>query len=303
MRVGDSDVAQPTGVAVAAARAGAGIARGAVLIAGLTIVSRVLGLVRTLVFSQTIGATCLGTAYVTANQVPNLIYELVLGGALTSAMVPVLARSAERAAADPAEGARVGQITSALLTWSVVILVPLSLAIAVAAGPVATLLNPVNPNAHCPRADMIATTTSMLEVFAPQALLYGLSVVLVCLLQTYLRFAGPTIGPAVSSLVLIAAYLSFVPLAKGLPLAQLPVAAELVLSVGTTLAVAALVVVGVVPTRRLHLRLRPTLRFPPGVARRASGLAMVGVVELIVIDLASLIGITLANGRGETGAI
>ena len=95
------------------------------LIAGLTILTRILGLVRTLVFSQSIGASCLGTAYVTANQVPNLVYELVLGGALTSAMVPVLARSAERAAADPAERARVGQITSALLTWSVVILVPL----------------------------------------------------------------------------------------------------------------------------------------------------------------------------------
>ena len=75
-----------------------GIARGAMLVAGLTILSRVLGLVRTLVFSQTVGASCLGTAYVTANQVPNLLYELILGGALTSAMVPVLARSAANAA-------------------------------------------------------------------------------------------------------------------------------------------------------------------------------------------------------------
>ena len=58
-------------------------------------------------FSQTVGAGCLGTAYVTANQVPNLVYELVLGGALTSAMVPMLARSAERADSDPGgEGAR-----------------------------------------------------------------------------------------------------------------------------------------------------------------------------------------------------
>src|ERR1700722_4483227 len=136
IRVVGSNVAQPTGL-TPAAKPGAGIARGAMLIAGLTIFSRILGPVRTLVFSQSIGAGCLGTAYVTANQVPNLIYELVLGGALTSAMVPVLARSAERAAVDPAERARVGQITSALLTWSVVILVPLSLAIAVAAGPVA----------------------------------------------------------------------------------------------------------------------------------------------------------------------
>jgi putative peptidoglycan lipid II flippase len=93
-----------------------GIAQGAALIAGLTVLSRLLGLARTLVFSQSIGANCLGAAYVTANQVPNLIYELVLGGALTSAMVPVLARSAAKAAYDPAEKARVGQITSALLT-------------------------------------------------------------------------------------------------------------------------------------------------------------------------------------------
>ena len=285
------------------ARSADGIARGAMLIAGLTIVSRILGLVRTLVFSQTIGADCLGTAYVTASQVPNLIYELVLGGALTSAMVPVLARSAERAGSDPAEKVRVSQITSALLTWSVVILVPLSLIITAAAGPVASLLNPVNANAHCPRADMVATTGTMLQVFAPQALLYGLSVVLYGLLQAHRRFAGPTLGPAVSSLVLMAAYVSFVPLAKGLPLARLPLQAELVLSVGTTAGVAALVLTGVVPAWRLHLRFRPVLRFPPGVARRAGGLALVGVVELIAVDLASLVAIALANGRGETGAL
>jgi putative peptidoglycan lipid II flippase len=282
---------------------GAGIARGAALIASLTILSRLLGLVRTLVFSQTVGADCLGTAYVTANQIPNLLYELILGGALTSAMVPVLARSAERAASDPAEKARVSDITSALLTWSVIILVPLVLAIAAAAGPIASLLIPANANAHCVRAEVVAATSNMLAVFAPQALLYGLSVVLYGLLQSYRRFAAPSIGPGISSLVLISCYLAFVPLNKGLPLAKLPLEAELVLSVGTTLGVAALVVVAVPPTWRLHLRLRPVLRFPPGVARRAGGLALVGVCEMIAIDLASIVAIALANGRGETGAI
>src|SRR6266851_4688570 len=71
----------------------AGIARGALIIAVLTTCSRILGLLRTVVFAQTVGSGCLGTAYVTANQVPNLIYELAIGGALTAAMVPVLARS------------------------------------------------------------------------------------------------------------------------------------------------------------------------------------------------------------------
>jgi putative peptidoglycan lipid II flippase len=140
-------------------------------------------------------------------------------------------------------------------------------------------------------------------VFAPQAVLYGLSVVFFGLLQAYRRFTAPALAPLVSSLVLIAAYLAFVPLDKGLPLARMPVSAELVLSVGTTLGIAALVLVAVVPVWRLHLRFRPVLRFPPGVARRAGGLAIVGVVELIAIDLSSLVAIALANGRGETGAI
>ena len=282
---------------------GAGIARGAAVIAGLTVLSRLLGLVRTLVFSQTVGAGCLGTAYVTANQVPNLLYELVLGGALTSAMVPVLARSAERAASDPAEKARVADITSALLTWSVIIVVPLVVVIAAAAGPIASLLNPANPSAHCVRADVVAATSNMLVVFAPQALLYGLSVVLYGLLQSYRRFAAPSIGPGIASLVLISCYLAFVPLNKGRPLAELPITAELVLSAGTTLGIAVLVLVAVPPTWRLHLRFRPVLQFPPGVARRTGGLALVGFADLVAIELASVVAIVLANGRGETGAI
>ena len=280
-----------------------GIARGALIVAGLTIFSRVLGLVRTLVFSQTVGASCLGTAYVTANQVPDLLYQLILGGALTMAMIPVLARSAERAGHDPAARAHVSQITSALLTWTFVIVVPLCLVIVAVAGPIASLLNPSNPNAHCNHADMIAVTHEMLVVFAPQALLYGLSVVLYGLLQSYRRFAAPSIGPGISSLVLIACYLAFVPLNKGRSLAQLPLSAELVLSVGTTLGIAALVVVAIRPTWRLRLKLRPVLRFPPGVARRAGGLALVGVIELVAIDIASVVSIELANGYGKTGAL
>ncbi len=281
----------------------AGIARGAAVLAVFTVVARILGLARTVVFAQTVGATCLGTAYVTANQVPTLVYELVLQGALSSAMVPVLARSAELAATDAAEKDRVRQISSALLTWAVILLVPFTLIIVVTAGPIAAALNPVNPNAHCVHAAVVATTASMLRVFAPQAVLYGLWIVLVSLLQSYRRFVAYAVSPAVYSLVLIASYLAFVPLGKGLPLGRLPSSAELVLSVGATAGVAVMVLVGLLPTWRLRLRLRPTLRLPPGVARRAAGLAIVGIIEVVASDIASVVVIALANGRGSTGAL
>lgn len=280
-----------------------GIARGALLIAGLSMMSRMLGLVRTLVFSQSVGAGCLGTAYVTANQVPNLIYELALGGALTSAMVPVLARSAERSATDPEAKARVAQITSALLSWAVVILVPLMAIIIGVARPIAGMLIPANPNAGCARGDMVGITGTMLMVFAPQIVLYGLSVVLFGLLQAHRRFTGPTLAPVIANVVLISCYLAFVPLDKGAALARTPLAAELVLSIGTTMNIGTLVIVALPPTWRLHLRLRPTLRFPPGVTRLAGGLAFVGVLEFLATDLYQVVTIDLANGHGTTGAL
>jgi putative peptidoglycan lipid II flippase len=269
----------------------------------LTILARILGLARTVVFSQTVGATCLGTAYTTANQVPNLVYELVLGGAMASVMVPVLARSAERSATDPVAKAEVSRTASALLTWTLIILVPLSLIMGLGAGPIAALLNPGNPSAHCVHADVVATTATMLRVFAPQAVFYGVSVVLFGLLQAHRRFVGYALAPLVSSLVLIASFLVFAPVGGGLPLGRLPVRAEMILAIGTTLGVGALVVVGILPAWRLRLRLRPTLRFPPGIARRASGLVIVGLAEMVVQEVSTIAVIALANGRGATGAL
>jgi putative peptidoglycan lipid II flippase len=280
-----------------------GIARGAFIVASLTAFSRLLGLVRTVVFAHSVGATCLGTAYVTANQVPNLIVELAIGGALSSAMVPVLARSANRAATDPSAKRNVEQISSALLTWSVVILLPVTLVITAAAGPISGLLNPVNPNADCSHADMINSTSFMLISFAPQILLYGFSVVLFGLLQAYRRFGATSLAPVIGNVVTITSYLIFASLDHNAPLARTPLVAMLVLSIGTTMNIGMLVIVALPATWRLHLRWRLTLKFPPGVLRRAGGLALVGLLEFVAADIYSVITIDLANGHGTTGAL
>jgi putative peptidoglycan lipid II flippase len=287
--------------------AAAGIGRAAALIAALTIAARLLGLVRTLVFAKTVGATCLGTAYATANQVPNIVYDIVLGGALTAVMVPVLARPARIAGRDAAAAAEVSQTSSALLTWTIAILLPVSVAIAAAAGPLAALLNPHNAAGGCARQQhaLVGVTGHMLAVFAPQILLYGLAVVLYGILQAHRKFTAPALAPVISSVVVIAAYLIFVPFGASYvsDLARLPASGELVLSVGTTIGVAALVLTALIPAWRLRMRLRPTLRFPAGVGRRAGGLAGYGIAALVAQDAAALVVILLANGRGAGGAL
>ena len=61
---------------------GVGIGRAAVLIGGITVLARLVGFGRQLVFAHTVGNHCLGTAYATANQVPNIIYAIETGTAL-----------------------------------------------------------------------------------------------------------------------------------------------------------------------------------------------------------------------------
>ena len=282
--------------------AAAGIARGAVIIAGLTVLSRILGLVRTVVFSQRVGASCLGTAYITANQVPTLVYELVVGGALTSAMIPVLARSAERAGHDPQEKARVGHITSALLTWTVITLLPLTILVAAASALIAGLLNPANAHAHCARTDVVGVTAGMLAVFAPQIILSGISVVLYGLLQAYRRFVGPALGPAVSSLVVISAYLAFAPADRDLPLSRLPLTAELILSVGTTLGVAALLAVALFPNMSRVMMALGQLRVA-AVAVAGSWLVVIAadaVLATVAPPRLVVAALALGNSLGQT---
>ncbi len=192
----------------------AGIGRAALLIGGLTVVARILGFARTLVFSGTVKASCLGTAYLTANLVPNVIYDIVLGGALTAIVVPVLAGPAERAAGEETARRERDAISSALLTWTVVILVPVSLAVALVAEPAISALMPANPAPHCSSASLVPIAARMLAVFAPQILLYGLAVVCYGILQSHRKFTAPALAPILSSLVVIAAYVLFVPLGR-----------------------------------------------------------------------------------------
>jgi putative peptidoglycan lipid II flippase len=267
------------------------------MIGVITVFARLVGFGRQVVFAHTVGSTCLGTAYTTANMVPNIIYDIVLGGALSSVVVPVLAGPAARA------GEQARRIASALLTWTVALLVPVSVAVAVAAHSiVAVLLSGAN---GCPRGQLVGVGTRMLIVFAPQVLLYGLAVVLYGILQSHRRFGAPALAPLLSSVVVVAAYAVFgvVGGAYVNRLHALPPAAEYLLSVGTTLGVLALVLTAVVPARRLRLRIRPVWRFPSGVGQRVRRLAMAGVLTLVAQDASVAVVIVLANRHGGQGAL
>ena len=225
----------------------------------------------------------------------------MLAGPAARRLAQAPGAAAVTAAPDSAE-TQASQIASAMLSWTVLLLAPVSVVIAVAARPLATLLLAGAP--RCAHAAIVGVSSRMLVVFAPQVLLYGLAVVLYGILQAHRRFTAPALAPVLSSLVVVSAYLAFVPLSQGyVLLASLPRPAELMLSVGTTAGVAALVLAALVPTLRLRLRLRPTLRFPAGMAPRIRGLATVGLIALVAQDASVVAVMVLANGQEGQGAL
>jgi putative peptidoglycan lipid II flippase len=255
------------------------IAGAAALIAVLTVVARLAGFGRTMVFAWAVGDNDLGDIYLAANLIPNIVFEIVAGGALASLVVPLLAGAV--AAGDRAAVART---TSALLTWALTLLVPLAAVTALAARPIVTVL------AGGAEPAQVTAGARMLQVFAPQLPLYGLGIVLTGVLQAHRRFAWPVLAPLLSSVTVAAAYVTFVGVdGRGTDIAGLTTGGLLVLAVGTTLGVVVLAGCLVPPVARLGIRVRAGWRFEPGQRRRAGALAAAGAVTVAAQQLALLV--------------
>jgi putative peptidoglycan lipid II flippase len=277
-----------------------GLAGAALLVAAITVLARVTGFGRWIVFSKTVEGGCLADVYNTANLLPNVMFEVVAGGALAAVVVPVLAGAVERGDRDAA-----GRTVSALLTWAMLLLLPVAAAAAVLAGPIVRFF--LGSGADCPGADEVARR--MLLMFLPQLFCYGVAVVASGALQAHRRFLAAALAPLVSSAVVIGAYLLFAALADGsLGVAPgsadlVPRSAETALALGTTLGVLALALTVAVPLRATRMRLRPALAFPPGVGSRARVLAVAGIAVLLAQQGCLLVVNWLANHEGRRGAV
>ena len=273
---------------------GGGVLAAAGGVAGLTLASRALGFARWLVQASTVGAGTVAGAYATANQVPNVLYEVVVGGALAATVVPLLSSAAGAGRREDA-----GRIASGLLGPVLAVLVPAGLALALLAGPVASLF-PVSQGAD--PALQHGLVASFLRMFALQVPLYGVGVVLTGVLQAHGRFTWPALTPVASSLVVMAAYAVYGRMSAGG--SQEPSAAALrVLGWGTTLGVAALSLPLIRPARRLGLRIRPTLRLERSVATRALRLGGAGLWTLLAQQASVLAVLVLARAGGRAGTV
>jgi len=230
--------------------------RPAVAMAVATALSRATGLARTVALASALGVTALADAYNVANTVPTMVFTFVVGGVATSALVPLLVRSAasggqaETAGRLMGASTAVGVLASALLLFAAPVVVHV---LTIGAG------GRANTDAY----RQLATT--WLRWCAPQVAFYAVGVAATSILNANRRLFLAAFAPVLTNVMTIASVAAFVGLASGkLGSASAPQGAVAALGAGTTAAVGAATLLQVLGARRVHRSLRPAfdLRHP-----------------------------------------
>lgn len=187
-----------------------GIAGAAGIIGTGNIVSRVLGLVRETVIADYFGASPYLSAFRVASQVPTMIFDLLIGGMLSSALIPVFSDYAENRKKE------LWELASVLFSVAAVLLTALVILLELGAPVVAWLLG----GGFEP--EVLAMTTRLIRAVLPAVLVFGISGISIGLLYSLQRFAYPAFGAAIYNLGLIlsaiflAAWLDVYALAVGI---------------------------------------------------------------------------------------
>jgi putative peptidoglycan lipid II flippase len=218
---------------------GSTAAHSAVMAVG-SLVSRVIGFVRNMLIGMTLGAG-IGDAYTSAQFLPGQIYELLLGGILSSVLIPLLVR---RRKADPDGGEL---FTQRLLTFAVVAL-GLATVLVVAAAP---WITKIQSGPHTTQAYR-ELVTAFAYLILPIIFFTGLSAMISAVLNVRGHFAAPMWAPILNNLVVIATCGVFILVfrtAKGLQPADMTPAQILLIGGGTLLGMVAQAV-GLLPALR-----------------------------------------------------
>ncbi len=156
--------------------------------------SRVLGLVRQAIFGHYFGLSVEMDAYVAAARIPEMLFMVISGGALGSAFIPLFsARLTHR------DEAGAWRLASAIMTWLMVILIPITALTALAAPWLSTHIVAAGAD---PTMQML--TAHLMQVMLLSVLIFSLSGVLMGALNAYQSFLIPALAPSVYNLALIA---------------------------------------------------------------------------------------------------
>jgi putative peptidoglycan lipid II flippase len=249
------------------------LARAGIIVSGAFLASRVLGYVRLVVIGNTFGATADLDAFFAAFRIPDLIFQLVAAGALSSAVVPIVS---SLFATD--EAARAWRVVSTVINLMLIALAVLAAGFFVLAPVIVPAITPGFSG------EQLETTIELTRIMLLSPIFLALGAVATSVLNAGGRFAAAAMAPIVYNLAIIGAAVILAP-SLGVEGLALGVVAG---SLGHLL-------VQVAPLSRLGFRYRPRIEADDPQARktlalmapRAIGLGASQITFIVVTSLAT----------------
>ncbi len=211
-----------------------------------------------IVFGVVIGQNALADAFDGANNSPNVVYELLVGGVLSATLVPVFTRHLEN---------NDEEATDAVVTVSMIVLVGLTF-LAVVVAPLIFRLISWNVDKSVDVGQYRSVGTALSRIFLLQIFFYGVMALGSALLNARRRFFAPAWAPVMENVVFIACLLA-IPTAinhakPSLDLAHDSAALRYLLGIGETGGIALMAISVLFALRRagVRLRFRPNWHHP-----------------------------------------
>jgi putative peptidoglycan lipid II flippase len=274
--------------------ASGGILRAAGTMAVATLVSRVTGLLRTAVLAAAVGSvTLVGDAYNTSNTLPNIVYELLLGGVLASVIVPLLVHAQER---DRDGGVAYAQRLATIAIAGLAAVTCLAILIA----PSLTWL-------YGMRGDpgQVNLANWLARILLVEIVFYGIGALAQAILNSRDVFGPPAWAPVLNNVVVIVTGLLFIAASGPGELTPLTITPGQVwlLGVGTTLGIAVQAVVLLPVVRRAGVPLRPRWGLKNTGLREAGSLGLWVIGYVAVSQLGVVVATSIANEAKRQGGL
>jgi putative peptidoglycan lipid II flippase len=270
-----------------------GILRAAGTMAVATLVSRVTGLLRTIVLAAALGVGLVNDAYSTANTLPNIVYELLLGGVLTSVIVPLLVHAQER---DRDGGVAYAQRLSTVAIAGLVVVTVLAVAVA----PLLTALYGIQGD-----PEQVRLANWLARILLVEIVFYGVGALAQAILNSRGVFGPPAWAPVLNNVVVIATGVLFVTAGGPGELEPDTITAQQVwlLGGGTLLGIAVQALVLVPLLRRAGVPLRPRWNLRAIGLREVGGLGLWVLGYVAVSQVGVVVATRIANAATREGGL
>ena len=177
---------------------GKSIARNAAVVAGATLVSRILGFVRDIIVAFALGAGLFADAFFVAFRIPNLLRRLFGEGSLTMAFIPVYSRVLEE---EGEEAARA--MARSAMVWLAVILIGITVLVEILARPLTMAIAP----GFLDNAVQFAVTVDLVRICFPYVIFICSVALCMGVLNARNHFLAPALAPVALNIALIGAAL------------------------------------------------------------------------------------------------